>query len=118
MPPGRVGLDLTEGLALAAIGIALALGGRALLAELHRFEAAALTLLGLGILALSISMRRVFGARRGGERLAITLRAAYMTSLFLAIAAVMLPSRATTGAAIAMVEIAIVFDLFTRFAAR
>ena len=114
-PPGRVGADLTEGLALLAIGLAVAFGGRALLAELRMFEPAALVLMGFCIVMLSVSIRRVLQSGAGGaERHAITVRAAYLTGLILVVIAIVAPTRATSGASIAMIEVAIAFDLFSR----
>ena len=106
----RLSADLTEGLALVAIAVGITAGGRALLRELHMFEPAAFVLLGLTVIALIASMRRV------DTRLAITVRAAYLTGVALAIVAVIFPARWSEGSAIAMVDMAIVFDLFTRFA--
>jgi hypothetical protein len=114
-PRGRVGADLTEGLALLAIGLAVLFGGGALLVELRRFEAVGVALVALGILGFSLSIRRVFRSQAGGEeRLAITVRGAYLTGLILVLLAIVIPSRTTTGAAIAMIEVAIAFDLFSR----
>lgn len=101
--------DLTEGLALVAIAVGITMGGRAMLRELHIFEAAAFVLLGLTVIALIASMRRV------DTRVAVTVRAAYLTGVILAILAVIFPARWSSGSAIAMIDIAIVFDLFTRF---
>ena len=106
----RLSADLTEGLALLAIAVGITAGGRALLRELHIFEPASFVLLGLTIIALIASMRRV------DSRLAITVRAAYLTGVILAIIAVIFPARWSAGSSIAMIDIAIVFDLFTRFA--
>jgi hypothetical protein len=105
----RLSADLVEGLALVAIAIGLTAGGRPLLAELHLFEAPAFVLLGLTVIALVASMRRV------DTRVEITVRAAYLTGVLLAILAVIFPARWSYGSAIAMIDIAIVFDLFTRF---
>jgi len=106
----RLGADLIEGLALVAIAIGITAGGRSLLAELHFFEIPAFVLLGLTVIALVASMRRV------NTRLAITVRAAYLTGVILAFLAVIFPARWSYGSSIAMIDIAIVFDLFTRFA--
>ena len=108
----RVSADLTEGLALVAIGLAVLFGGGALLHALRAFEPAAVALLGLGILGLAVSMRRVTATPNA--RLALTVRAAYVTGLALAIVAVVLPQRWSSGAAIAMIVIAIAFDIFVR----
>ncbi len=106
----RLSADLVEGLALVAIAFGITAGGRALLADLHAFEAPAFVLLGLTVIALIASMRRV------ETRLAITVRAAYLTGVLIAIVAVIFPARWSYGSSIAMIDIAIAFDLFTRFA--
>ena len=107
---------MTEGLALLAIGLAVLFGGGALLIELRRFEPAGVALVGLGIVGFTLSIGRVVRGERGSaERLAITVRAAYLTGLILVLLAIVVPLRATSGAAIAMIEVAIAFDLFTRF---
>lgn len=113
----RVSGNLVEGLALLAIAVAVTFGGRALLAELHAFEPAAICILGAGILAMALSVRRV---SRGGEslRLDVSVRVAYVTALLLAMLATLVPLRWTSGAAIAMVDIAIAFDLFARASSR
>jgi len=105
----RLSADLVEGLALVAIAVGITVGGRALLTELHAFEAPAFVLLGLTIIALIASMRRV------DTRIAVTVRAAYLTGVILAIVAVIFPARWSYGSSIAMIDIAIAFDLFTRF---
>jgi hypothetical protein len=110
----RLSADLTEGLALVAIAVALTVAGHALLRELRAFEPAAIVLFGFGIFALSMSMRRVLQTKGADSRLVITVRAAYLTALVLAILAVVFPARWSAGSAIAMADIAIVFDLFTR----
>lgn len=112
----RLGADIIEGLALLAIGVAVAVGGHPLLRELHVFEPAAVVMLGLGVLGLALSIRRVLaGGMSADVRLAITVRAAYFTGVVLAIVAVVTPARWSSGAAIAMIDIAIVFDLFARY---
>jgi len=108
----RLSADLIEGLALVVIAVCITGGGRALLAELHIFAAAAFVLLGLTVIALIASMRRVH------TRIETTVRAAYLTGVLLAVLAVIVPARWSYGSAIAMIDIAIVFDLFTRFTHR
>ena len=104
---------LVEAGALLAIAAALALGGRALLAELHVFAAAAVMMLALVTLALAGSLRRIFVAGRA-DRLTVTIRAAYLTGLLLAVWAVAAPARWNVGATLAILEVAIAFDLVSR----
>lgn len=113
----RVSGDLVEGLALIVIAAAVTFGGRALLAQLHVFEPAAIFVLSIAVLGLSLSIRRVLRSD-DSARLAITVRAAYVTALLLTIVATVLPTRASTGAAIAIIDIAIAFDLFSRVTTR
>lgn len=109
----RVSGSLVEGLALAVIGGAVTYAGRAMLAQLHVFEPAALVVLWAGVIACALSIRRVL--HTGGDvRADVTVRAAYLTALLLAIVATIAPARWSSGAAIALVDIAIAFDLFTR----
>ena len=113
----RVSGGLIEGLALLAIAAAVTFAGRALFAELHIFEPAAVLLLAVAIIGLGASMRRVSRASPNA-RLEISVRAAHITALLLAILATVVPSSWTYGAAIAMVDIAIAFDLFARTSQR
>ena len=105
--------QIIEGVALGAIALALALGGRALLAQLHGFAPAAVALLGAGVVLTSLSLRNLY-LSRGADRLAITLRIAYLTGLILATWAVAAPASWNSGASIAMLEFALVFDLLSR----
>jgi hypothetical protein len=108
----RVSGGWVEGLALLAIAAAVTFGGRAMLAELHAFGAIALVPLGLGIAGVAASLRRA--RRDGASRLTISMHAAYLTALALAIIAVIVPARWSAGATIAMIDIAVAFDLFAR----
>ena len=107
----RVSGSWVEGLALLAIAAAVTFGGRAMLVELHAFGAIALVPLGLGVIGVAASLRR---AREGASRLTISVHAAYLTALALAVIAVIVPARWSAGATIAMIDIAIAFDLFAR----
>ena len=109
----RVSGDIVEGLALVAIGLAATFAARPLFAELRLFEPAALVPLGLGVLGVCVSLRRVMSATQT-PRVAVSVRASYLTALLLTILAVLVPARWSIGAAIAMIDIAIVFDLLTR----
>lgn len=108
----RVSGGWIEGLALLAIAAAVTFGGRALLAELHAFGAVALVPLGLGIIVLAASLRRA--QQSGASRLAVSVQVAYLTALVLAIVAVIVPAHWSGGATIAMIDVAIAFDLLAR----
>jgi len=109
----RVSGGLIEGLALVAIAAAATFAGRPLLTELHMFEPAAVLLLAVAILGVSTSMRRISRTTQTA-RLEISVRAAYITALLLVMLATIVPSHWSAGAAVAMVDIAIAFDLFAR----
>ena len=106
-----------EAAALAALGLGLAWGGRALLVTLHAFTPAAVALLGAALVAVSLAIRRVYGSEPL-DRLELTRYLGYATGLALAIWAVAAPARWVFGATIAMFEVAIAFDLFSLFARR
>ena len=109
----RVSGGLIEGLALLVIAGAVTFAGRALFAELHMFEPAAVLLLAVAIIGLGSSMRRITRSAPSA-RLEISVRAAYVTALLLVMLATIVPSHWAFGAAIAMADIAIGFDLFVR----
>ncbi|MGH7660907.1 MAG: hypothetical protein ACRENA_08350, partial [Vulcanimicrobiaceae bacterium] len=90
----RVSGGWVEGLALVAIAAAVTFAGRALLAELHGFGPVALAPLGLGIIVVAAAIRRA--RRDGASRLAVSVHAAYLTALALAIVAVIFPARWST----------------------
>lgn len=108
--------DLTEAASLVVMAVVLALGGRALLAQLHAYAPAAVVLIGFGLLAFSIAIRRSYRAG-SADRLGVTVKIAYVTGLALALAAVAFPARWSVGASIAALELALAFDVFTRFVA-
>lgn len=108
----RVSAGSIEGLALVAIAAAVTFGGRALLAQLHAFGAPALVPLGLGALLFSASLQSA--RRSGASRLIVSVQAAYLTAILLAIVATIVPAHWSSGAAIAMIDVAIAFDLFAR----
>ena len=108
----RVSGGWIEGLALLAIAASVTVGGRALLTELHAFGAVALVPLGLGAIVFSASLQRA--RRSGASRLVISVQAAYLTAILLAIVATIVPARWSSGATIAMLDVAIAFDLLAR----
>ena len=111
----RVSSQLLEGLALGAIAVAIAVRGQAMISRLHAYEPAAVVLFGLAILAACISIRRtLLEPKSEHARLVLTQSIAYLTALVLALLAVVAPARWSAGSAIAMAEVSIVFDLFSR----
>ena len=106
-----------EAAALVAIAFTLAWGGRALLATLHAFAPAGVALLGAAVIAMSLAIRRVYRAQ-APDRLELTRYVADVTAFALAIWAVASPARWVVGATIAMIELAIAFDLIVLFARR
>lgn len=108
--------DLTETASLIVMAVVLALGGRPLLAQLHVFAPAAIVAIGFGLLAFSAAIRRGYLAG-SADRLAVTVKIAYVTGLALALWAVAFPASWDIGAAIAALELALAFDVFVRLAA-
>jgi hypothetical protein len=109
--------DILEVGSLIVIAIAIALGGRALLATLHGFGAAALVGLAIAAIGLVASMRRL-SAVDGIDRLELTRRATYLCAVVLAVWGILALTRAAVGATLAMLELALVFDIVTRLSPR
>ena len=105
-----------EAAALAVIAIAIAAGGRATLARFHAIGLPAEALLAVGLITTTVWIRRAL--RAGGERLELTRGGAYLTGLILALWATLAPARWNLGAAIAALEVAVIFDLFVRLSGR
>jgi hypothetical protein len=105
---------------VATIAIVLAVGfwGRLILAGLERNRAAAAAVLALAIVATIVVLRRDYRGPREGVRLAVTRDVAYLTALVLVLWAVVAPARWVSGSALAMTEVAVVFDAFTRLVPR
>lgn len=105
---------------VATLAIVLAVGfwGRLILAGLERNRSASAAVLALAIVAAIVVLRRDYRGPREGVRLAVTRDVAYLTALILFFWAVLAPARWVSGSALAMTEVAIVFDAFTRLVAR
>ncbi len=105
---------------VATVAIVLAVGawGRLMLAGLERHRTVAAALLALGVLAATVALRRDYRAPAATVRIAVTRDIAYLTALLLLLWAVLSPARWASGSALAMTEVAIVFDAFTRIVAR
>jgi hypothetical protein len=103
---------------LAAIALAILLGGNSLLNQIARspFHGIAIVLLaGIGF-ALVLAMRRSIAA--GGElaRLRASRDIAFIASLAAAIAFIALPARWSFGACIAALEFGLVLEIISRLA--
>jgi hypothetical protein len=107
-----------EIVATVALVVAVGLWGRLMLAGLERHRSVASALLALGIVAAIAALRRDYRGPPGTVRVAVTRDIAYLTALILLLWAVVSPARWASGSALAMTEVAIVFDAFTRFIAR
>lgn len=105
---------------VATLAIAIAIGGwgRLVLAGLERHKSISAVLLALAIVATVVAVRRDYRIPNEGARVAVTRDVAYLTALGLVLWAVVEPARWSTGSAIAMAEVAIVFDAFTRVVSR
>jgi cytochrome c oxidase assembly factor CtaG len=109
---------IVEVLATVAIVVAVGAGGRLMLTGLQRHGTAAAAVIALGVAAGVVVLRRDYRAGGEGVRLNVTRDSAYLTALALLFWAVVTPARWLEGSAIAMIEVALVFDAFTRLIAR
>ena len=89
-----------------------------LLAGLERHRSVASALLALGIVAAVVALRRDYRGPVATVRVVVTRDIAYLTALILLLWAVLSPARWVNGSALAMTEVAIVFDAFTRLVSR
>jgi hypothetical protein len=110
---------IVEIIATVAILLAVAWGGRLLLLSLQRHSAFSAAVIALGIVVAVVAIRRDY---RGGSgervRIAVTRDAAYLTALLLVFWSIVVPARWIDGSSIAMTEVAIAFDAFTRVVTR
>jgi hypothetical protein len=107
-----------EIVATLALVLAVALWGRLMLAGLERHVSVSAALLALGVVAAVVALRRDYRGPAATVRIAVTRDIAYLTALILLLWAVLSPARWVSGSALAMTEVAIVFDAFTRFVSR
>lgn len=107
-----------ETIATAAIVLLVGLYGRLILAGLGRHATVSAAVIALLIVVAIVVLRRDFRAGKDSAARAIVTRdIAYLTALGLLLWAVVAPSRTSEGSALAMIEVAIVFDAFTRLVA-
>lgn len=110
---------IVEIVTTVAILLAVAWGGRLMLLSLHRHSAFSAAVIALGIIVAIVAIRRDYRGGSGEQaRIAVTRDAAYLTALVLVLWAVVAPARWIDGSAIAMTEVAIAFDAFTRIVTR
>ena len=101
---------------LVLIGVAVMLGGGALLAELSRLRPSAVIGLVVVGVALLAGLTRGLALRGPAARLRVSRDVAFVASVISAIAFVASPARWSLGASIAAFEFGIVLELFGRFA--
>jgi hypothetical protein len=109
---------IVEIVATILIVVAVGAGGRLMVAGLQRHGTVAAAVIALGVVAAIVVLRRDYAARTDAARIAVTRDIAYLTALALLFWAVVTPARWLEGSAIAMIEVALVFDAFTRIVAR
>lgn len=100
---------------IAAIALAVLIGGRSLLVEIARFGVpAALVLVAIGF-AQTLALRRNFAAGGPLAGVRATRDVAFIAALIAAIAFVLVPARWSIGTCIVALEIALVLELMARF---
>jgi hypothetical protein len=107
---------IVEIIATALIVILVGVFGRLMLAGLARHASISAAVIALLIVAAIVVLRRDWRGSATTVRLAITRDVAYLTSLCLLLWAVVAPGRTSAGSALAMIEVALIFDAFTRYA--
>jgi len=103
---------------MAAIALLVAIGGQVLLHNLQQYKIAAAVVIAALILATLANVRRAFVGDPAQMRLGVTKHLAYLTAGVLALFAVLAPAKWVYGSTIAAMEVALVFDIITIFAAR
>ena len=109
---------IVEVVATLSIIIAIGLWGRLMLAGLERHRGISAVVLALGIFGMIVALRNDYQRPTDQVRLALTRIIAYLTALILVLWAVVVPARWISGSALAMAEVALVFDAFTRVVSR
>jgi hypothetical protein len=102
-----------EVIALCAIAVLIAVGGRQLLVTLgHNKAWGAVIAAGLIFITLR-ELRTSYNPAAPEARVEVTKAGAYFCAALLVLAAVLIPARWAFGACIAAAEIAVVFDIIT-----
>jgi hypothetical protein len=109
---------LGEIVALSAIAIMVAAGGKLVLAHLGTHRAIAAAVIALLIVGASVALRRVYRLPGDQTRIVITKYVAYLVAAVLALWDVLAPAKWLPGSCIAAAEVALVFDIITIWAGR
>jgi hypothetical protein len=109
---------LGEIVALSAIAIMVAAGGKLVLANLGTHRAIAAAVIALLIVGASVALRRVYRLPGDQTRIVITKYVAYLVAAVLALWDVLAPAKWLPGSCIAAAEVALVFDIITIWAGR
>lgn len=105
-----------EAASLAAIALAVLVGGSALLEQIAALHGLAVSLLAVLAIAIIYAFRRNFRRGGGQARIAATRDTAFLAAIAAAIAFVIAPARWSLGSAIVATEIGLIIELLTRFA--
>jgi hypothetical protein len=109
---------LGEIVALSAISIMVAAGGKLVLANLGTHRAIAAVVIAVLIAGSSGALRRAYRQPGDQTRIVITKYVAYLVAAVLALWDVLAPAKWIPGSCIAAAEVALVFDIITIWAGR
>jgi hypothetical protein len=101
---------------IAAIAVAVLVGGNALLVQIAQFHGLAISVLGVLALLVLYAFRQNFRAGGPLARIHATRDAAFLAAIAGAIAFVALPARWSLGATIVATEIGFAVELLARLA--
>jgi len=102
-----------EMIAMGAIAVLIAIGGRSLLVTLGQYKLWGVVL-GAALVFLAVSeLRRAYDPTAPEARIEVTKAGAYFIAAVLVLWAILDPARWVYGSCIAAAEIAVVFDLIT-----
>lgn len=109
---------LIEIVSLAVIALLVAVGGKAVLANLASHKAVAGLAIAVLIVGGALALRRTFRAPDDQTRVVITKYVAYLVGAVLALWEVLAPAKWLPGSCVAAIEVALVFDIITIWAGR
>jgi predicted NBD/HSP70 family sugar kinase len=102
-----------EMIALGAIAVMIAIGGRQLLATLGHYKTWGALLAALLVFLAVRELRAAYDPAAPEARVEVTRTGAYFCAAILTLWAVLAPARWVIGSCIAAAEIAVVFDIIT-----
>jgi hypothetical protein len=105
-----------EAVFLIIIGLAILVGGRALVVEIAQFHGLAISVLGAIAIFVVYAFRQNYRAGGPLVRIQASRDTAFLAAIAAAIAFVIAPARWSLGATIVALEVGIAVELLSRFA--